>query len=123
PNQLGWLALNLLEQKKYVESEPFARESLTIREKNWPDHWMTFHTRSLLGGALLGQGRDREAEPLLRQGYEGLKERQGKIPEESRVRRTRALDRLVQLHDAGGKKAEAAGLRKELQAGKPGQKR
>ncbi len=35
---------------------------------------------SLLGGALLGQGRYAEAEPLVIGGYEGMKAREAKIP-------------------------------------------
>ena len=30
-----------------------------------PDDWPTFNARSMLGGSLLGQKKDAEAEPLL----------------------------------------------------------
>src|SRR5262249_44792575 len=56
-NQLWWLAMNLLDQRKFAEAEPVARDCLAVRAKDRPDAWPTYHTRSLLGGALLGQGK------------------------------------------------------------------
>ena len=51
---------------------------------------------------------------LLLAGYEGMKQRKAKIPNEGKLRLTEALDRLVQLYDALGKKDESAKWRKEL---------
>ena len=45
-----------------------------------PEEWETFHTQSLLGAALLGQEKYTDAEPLLLAGYDGLTEREAKIP-------------------------------------------
>jgi tetratricopeptide (TPR) repeat protein len=109
------LGSNLLQQKKYTGAEPVLRECLAIREKNQPDIWTTFDTKSLLGGTLLGQSKYAEAEPLLLQGYEGMKQRETKLAPEGKVRQTQALERLVQLYDAWGKKDEAAKWRKELE--------
>jgi outer membrane protein assembly factor BamD (BamD/ComL family) len=44
--------------------------------------------------------------------------REAKIPPQSKVRLTEALQRLVQLYDAWGKPDEAARWRKELDAAK-----
>jgi hypothetical protein len=74
-----------------------------------------FHTKSLLGGALLGQQKYAEAEPFLLQGYQGMKQRAAKIPENRKITLTDALKRLVQLYDAWGKKDEADKWRKELE--------
>ena len=41
-----------------------------------PDTWTTFNTKSMLGGALLGQKKYAEAEPLLLKGYAGMKRRE-----------------------------------------------
>lgn len=49
--------------------------SLAIREKSQPEDWSTFNTLSMLGQALLGQGKFTEAEPLLLQGCAGMLER------------------------------------------------
>jgi hypothetical protein len=109
---LGW---NLLQRKNWIDAEAVLRESLAILDKQQPDAWSTFKTRSLLGGALLGRTRYAEAEPLLRQGYEGMKERAATIPEQFRTDAlTEAIQRLVALHEATGNTEEAARWRKEL---------
>jgi len=56
---------------------------------------------------------------LLREGYEGMKER---VPPATKVRLTEALDRLVLLYDATGNAAEAERYRKELAARKTAEK-
>src|SRR5207249_1243687 len=73
----GW---HLLQARHFLEAEPLLRECLLIRAQAEPDSWGTFITKSLLGGALLGQKRYADAEPLLLAGYEGMKERAAKIP-------------------------------------------
>ena len=77
----------------------------------------------MLGGALLGQKKYAEAEPLLLAGYEGMKQREAKIPPLGKVRLTEALERLVQFYEALEKKDEAAKWRKELEARKEVRKR
>jgi hypothetical protein len=63
----------------------------------------------MLGEALAGQKKYAEAEPLLLAGYKGMKEREATIPEPFRkVRLTEALERLVRLYEATGRKDEAA---------------
>jgi eukaryotic-like serine/threonine-protein kinase len=90
------------------------RESLEIRLKKEPDAWTTFNTRSMLGGALLGQKNHADAGPLLLQGYEGMKERMGKIPAAGRIRLSQAAARLVTLYEETGNTDEAARWRKEV---------
>jgi serine/threonine protein kinase/tetratricopeptide (TPR) repeat protein len=87
----------LLTQQYFAASEPFLRESLTIREKKEPEAWTTFNTQSALGGALMGQKKYAEAEPLLVKGYLGLKLREDKIPPQAATRIPEALDRLIEL--------------------------
>lgn len=106
--------LKLLKQQEFVEAESILRAALAIRTEYLPDAWNTFVTRSLLGGALSGQQKYSEAEPLVVSGYEGLKQREAQIPPESKVRLTEALERLIQLYEAWGKSAEAAEWRKRL---------
>jgi tetratricopeptide (TPR) repeat protein len=107
----GW---NLLQQKKWNDAEAGLRDCLTIRTKKQPDAWSTFNTQSLLGGALLGQKKYADAEPLLLQGYQGLKQRAAKIPAAEKQRLTQAVQRLVALYEATGKQDDAAKWRKEL---------
>ena len=56
----------------------------------------------MLGAALLGQKKYSEAEPLLLAGYQGMKEREAKIPAPYKIRLVEALERLVQLYEATG---------------------
>jgi tetratricopeptide (TPR) repeat protein len=109
---LGW---NLLRQKKWTGAEAVLRDCLAIRQKKQPDAWTTFHTQSMLGGALLGQKKYQVAEPLLLQGYEGMKQRAATIRPQDRFRLTAAVQRLVLLYDATGKTDDAAKWRAILE--------
>ncbi len=111
---LALLSITLLQQKKYAEAEPPLRECVNIRMKEMPDHWLTFNARSMLGAALWGQQKHVEAEPLLIQGYEGMKQRETSVPPEGKARLTEALERLVALYEATGQKDKAAAWRKKL---------
>lgn len=114
----GALALRgsrLLSQKKPAEAEAKLRECLTIREKIQPNDWTTYDTKSLLGEALMEQKKYGEAEPLLLSGYEGLKQRAAAIPPHAKSHLTKALERLVRLHQNWGKEEKAAHWQKELE--------
>jgi hypothetical protein len=111
PRTAGIMAvrgLSLVRRGQWTEAEPILRECLAIREKVQPDEWTTFNTRNLLGGSLLGQKKYAEAEPLLRKGYEGMKQREKTIPQEGRVRLSEALDRLIDFYTATNKPDEVA---------------
>jgi len=105
--ELAVLGFNLLRQKKWAAAEAPLRECLAIRAKTQPDVWSTFNTKSLLGGALLGQKKYADAEPLLLAGYEGMKQREKTIPPQGQVRLPEALDRLIELSTATHKPDEA----------------
>jgi hypothetical protein len=79
-------------------------------------------SKSLLGGSLLGQKTYADAEPLLKEGYDGMKQREKTMPPAAKVRLTEALERLVQFYDATGNAAEAERWRKELAARKAAEK-
>lgn len=98
----------LLAENKFIEAEPRARECLTIRDKKLPDDWRTFNARGMLGASLLGQGKFTEAEPLLLSGYEGMKQREDKIPPLGKPRIKETILRLVQLYEARGQTEKAA---------------
>jgi len=99
-----------------AKAEALLRECSAIGEKKQPDAWTTFDTKSLLGAALLGQKKYSEAEPLLLAGYQGLKQREARIPVSGGSRLVGALERLVQLYEALGKKHEAKEWREKLAA-------
>jgi non-specific serine/threonine protein kinase/serine/threonine-protein kinase len=104
---------DLLKARQDAFAERYLRECLAIREKAEPDTWAMFHARSMLGGALLGQGKTDEAERLLRSGYEGMKRTAKTIVPETRARHIRALDRLIALAEATGHPDEAKTWREE----------
>ena len=74
--------------------------------------------QSMLGQALAGQEKYAAAEPLLVQGYAGLKRRADKVPPIHQARLTEALERLVRLDEATGQKDKAAEWRKKLEEAK-----
>ena len=104
----------MLKQHKYADSDSLLRECLKIREQKEPDDWKTFNTKSMLGASLLGQNNYAEAEPQLLAGYEGMKQREEKIPPQGKVRLTEAIEGLVQFFEATGEKDKAAKWRKKL---------
>ena len=105
---LAQLALSMTQAKAFDMAEPVLRECLAIREKAQPDVWTTYNTQSTLGGALLGQKKYADAEPLLLKGYEGMKQREKTIPKSGggELRIPEALDRLVELYTATNKPDE-----------------
>jgi pentatricopeptide repeat protein len=111
---LQCLATFLGDQGKTAEAEITIREALTIREKKLPDDWQTFNARSLLGDTLLRQKKYAEAEPFLLSGYEGLKQREDRIPAVDLLRLKESLQRIVQLYEAVGQPEKAAEWNKTL---------
>jgi hypothetical protein len=120
---LAQSGLTLLQLKAWRDAERILRECLAIREAKEPDSWTTDYTRSMLGKALLGQKKYAEAEPLLLRGYEGLKQREARIPPAAKVRLTEALERLVELYDAWEKKDKADEWGTKLKARKEADKK
>jgi hypothetical protein len=102
------LGANLLQQRKWEDAEFVLRESLAIREKAEPDSWATHDTRSRLGGAMLGQKKYAEAEPLLIRGYEGLQARKATIPPPDRHRVAEVVEQTIQLYEAWNQPEKAA---------------
>src|SRR5262249_19561342 len=114
------LTQNLLDQRRFVDAEPVARMCVAIGAKEEPGQWATFHARSLLGVALLGQHKYAEAEPLLREGYDGMSTRTAKLPVMIiRQRRNDVLTCLVSCYEELGKQDEANKWRKKLDSTMP----
>ena len=112
------LGLNLLKQQKYAEAEPLLARVPEDPRAERAGRLEDLQHKSLLGGSLLGQKKYAEAEPLLLAGYEGMKRREEKIPPNRKVRLTEAIERLVQLYEATGKKDKADEWRKKLPVAK-----
>jgi tetratricopeptide (TPR) repeat protein len=112
------LGLHLLRQERFTDAETILRECLAICDRMEPNAWRTFHTKSLLGGALLLQKKYTEAELMLDAGYKGLKADEQSIPPQAKSSISDAIQRLVDLYDVTDKPNEAAKWRKELEAAK-----
>jgi tetratricopeptide (TPR) repeat protein len=104
----------LLLRSRWSEAESFLRESLAIREKLVLEDWERYHAMSLLGGALLGQGRHAQAEPLIVPGYQGLKAREAGIALRERPLLREAAERVVRLYEDWGKPESAATWKAKL---------
>ena len=108
------LGRNLLEQSRMSEAEPLLQEAVTILEKVNPDDWSRYNAMSLLGGALLGQGRSGEAESPVVAGYEGMKAREARIGVPDRFRLREAAERVVRLYEEWGKPEKATEWKAKL---------
>jgi hypothetical protein len=108
------LGLLLLEHGQHAEAEPVLRECLEIRTARIPDDPKRYDTMSLFGGVLLGQRRYEEAEPFLVEGYEKM------AADFEPVRRHRALERVVSLYEAWGRREEAEAWKARLAASNRG---
>ncbi len=104
----------LLLQGKFPEAELALREALTIHEQKAPEKWETSKARSRLGMALLGQKQYAQAEPLLMEGYQGMKQREFLIPKGPKGPLKITGERLVQLYEEWGKPQQAADWREKL---------
>jgi tetratricopeptide (TPR) repeat protein len=112
---LAPLVTTLLMENKFSEAEPSARECLTIRQAKSPEDWRTFSTRNVVGACLLGQKKYGDAEPWLLTGYEGMKQREGKIPAAGKPRLREALQRLAALYNSNGQTNQAAQWKQKLE--------
>jgi hypothetical protein len=106
-SELAALGFNLLRQRKWTEAESVLGESLKLRQTQAPEAWTTFNTMSLLGGALAGQNKHAEAEPLLLRGYKRMQARAKSIPPQGKIRLSEAAERLVELYRAMKRDDEA----------------
>ncbi len=113
-NTLASLGRVLLKQQKYAEAEPLLREALAGMEKKSPDAWARFNSQSMLGGTLMGQRKYGEAEPLLLSGYNGLIERESRIPFSLKPALEQAGERVVQLYRESGMPEKAAAWREKI---------
>ncbi len=66
------LALAYESLKRFTECTALARETFEAEKRKQPDNWQRFRAESLLGAGLSGQKRYAEAEPFLRDGYQGM---------------------------------------------------
>lgn len=118
--QLTLLARQLLRAGVPATAEPLCREVLSIREQTGPQQWPTFHAKAMLGQALLASGQHEASEPLLLQGYRGMKEREAQIPQAAQAWVVEALEQIVKLYTAKGDGEEAKIWQRKLDTARGG---
>src|SRR5262249_50502498 len=87
-----------LDARSWTEAEAKARECLETLTRRFPEEWQRFSAMSQLGAALAGRKGYKEAEPLLIEGYEGMKAREGKIGNLSKKYLTDAAARIAPFY-------------------------
>lgn len=87
-----------------------------VDEAFGPDHWIAAVARSAEGGVLAAMGRHAEAEPMLKQGYEALRDNPSARPAYLR----RARESLAAFYEASGRKDLALTYREEAPPAAPG---
>jgi serine/threonine protein kinase len=98
-----------LDLRRWPEAESMAHECFKLREgkKHLEPELERFRTMSQLGAALAGQGNYARAEPLMLEGYDGLKEREALMQYMEKQWLFNAARRLVDLYNAWGKPEKA----------------
>lgn len=87
-----------MDLQQFLAAEELFSKALEIRQREMPEAWETFQTRSLLGEALFSQDKLVDAEQHLVAGYEGLVNRQDTIPPTAVSPIGGALERLIALY-------------------------
>ena len=106
---------------RYASAESMLRECVEILGEKQRGKAALFHAQSLLGGALAGQKKFAEAEPLLIQGYEGVKACKEEMPPlYAGFRLAEAGQRVVQLYEAWGQEEKATTWRSNVRGSHPG---
>ena len=68
---------------------------------------------AVLGGCLMEEKKYAEAEPLLLEGYGGMKKREAQIPVPDKIHLKKTAERLVQLYDSRNMPEKAKSWRAE----------
>jgi pentatricopeptide repeat protein len=110
------LSVNLLLQNHPHEAEPLAREALALYDKNHSTEleWRRPHVMNVLGGTLLGQKKYADAEPLLLQGYAGMKQAEATMIAPWRFRLTEAGERVIRYYEETNQPEKARAWRERL---------
>jgi tetratricopeptide (TPR) repeat protein len=108
------LGQNLIRQGKFSQAEPLLRQALAYRERGDRDDWHWFRVQAFLGAALAGLRQYSQAEPLLLEGYAGMKQRTSRMPAEQRKWSRFSAEQIVNLYSQWSKPEKAAMWRATL---------
>jgi Tfp pilus assembly protein PilF len=105
---LGLLAGICLARNDLEQAASLAAQNLLLAERARPDAWSTFAARGSLGAIRLRQQKYAEAEALLLSAYNGLRERERRIPPSGKSKLRGAAQSLADLYEAQAKPDQAA---------------
>ena len=105
---LAGAAITLGRMGRLAEAEVKLRKCLELCAAREPNSWTTCAAQALLGATLVERMNYADAEPLLRQGIEGLKVRAESLPPEGAAILPQSLDRLIELYTTTNKVEEAS---------------
>jgi serine/threonine protein kinase/tetratricopeptide (TPR) repeat protein len=118
----GWMARTLHLQNRDTEAESFAREAVARYEKDLPDDFRHSYWVSLLGAIYMGQKEFIKAEPLLLEGYKGMKRGDDLIVAETAIRMAEVGERLVRFYELTQQPEKAREWREKLDREVPKEK-
>jgi tetratricopeptide (TPR) repeat protein len=110
------LSQNLTKQRKYQQAELLLRQALAIREKGSQDDWTLFRAQAFMGACLAGLRRYAEAEPLLVNGYEGMRQRAERMPAKQKKWIHSTGEQIMDLYSKWSKPEQASQWRTKLAA-------
>jgi eukaryotic-like serine/threonine-protein kinase len=99
-----------------AQAETLARESLAAARETLPGGWQEAQWKALLGVTLTGQGRRREAMPLLLAGYDGMLRLVTSMDAPERFYLRMAAEWIAQSYAASRRPEEAAAWRRKAAA-------
>ena len=97
----------LVEKGRYSEAERLLRHTRTVFIREQPAWWARYAAGAELGAALAGQGRDAEAEPMLRENVDAMRRTAGDAHGWTR----HFARHLVAFYDSRGRPSDAAPYR------------
>lgn len=105
------LGSSMMKSGQVAGTETLLTAALSILQEKLPaDHWEIANAKSILGECFVKLKKFKDAEPLVMEGYEGLKLRRGVG---DRLTQS-ALRRVITLLEATNRKQEAAGYRSAM---------
>lgn len=101
------------EAKLFAECQKLLEECVLLRKQYGKEAWRVFLTQSLLGAALSEQKKYAEAEPMLKEAFEGLTKESEAIPKNFKKSISNTAARLAKMYEAQGQAEEAEKWKKK----------
>ncbi len=113
---LETIAADILDAGDAARATELLGEATELRTASAPENWEAFHTRFLLGNALLAQSQLADAAPHLLAGFEGLSARWKSIPPVERSKVVEKIEQIILQYESASQAADAQKWRERLDA-------